>query len=59
VGVSVIFTWPLATHLGTHFTGSVTGDTAVYVWNQWVFQHEVLDHRSLPYFTDTIFGRSA
>jgi hypothetical protein len=56
VGVSVIFTWPLVTHLGTHFTGPVTGDTAVYVWNQWVFQHEVLDHRSLPYFTDTIFG---
>jgi hypothetical protein len=56
VCVSVIFTWPLVTHLGTHFTGPVTGDTAVYVWNQWVFQHELLDHRSLPYFTDTIFG---
>jgi hypothetical protein len=54
--VSVIFTWPLVTHLGTHLTGPVTGDTAVYVWNQWVFQHELLDHRSLPYFTDTIFG---
>ena len=54
--VAVSFTWPLAAHLGTHFTGPVTGDTGVYVWNQWVFQHELLDHRSLPYFTDTIFG---
>lgn len=33
----------------------------MYVWNQWVFQHELLEHRSLPYFTDAIFslGRRA
>src|SRR5215211_7953670 len=54
--VAVVFTWPLAAHLGTRFTGPVTGDTGVYVWNQWVFQHELLDHRSLPYFTNTLFG---
>src|SRR5215216_6528859 len=54
--VAVIFTWPLAAHLATQLTGPVTGDTAVYVWNQWVFQHELLDRRSLPYFTDTLFG---
>jgi len=28
----------------------------VYVWNQWVFQHELLDHHRLPYFTDSIFS---
>jgi hypothetical protein len=28
----------------------------VYVWNQWVFQHEILEHRRLPYFTDTILS---
>jgi hypothetical protein len=28
----------------------------VYVWNQWVFQHELLDHGRLPFFTDSIFS---
>lgn len=53
---AVLFSWPLALHLGTHLTGPPAGDTGVYVWNQWVFQHELLDHRQLPYFTDTLFG---
>lgn len=49
------FSWPLPLHLATHLTGSPTGDTGVYVWNQWVFQHELLHHH-LPYFTETLFG---
>jgi hypothetical protein len=59
--IALAFTWPLAPNIGTHLTGSPAGDTGVYVWNQWVFQHEVLEHRSLPYFTDRIFslGRRA
>ncbi len=59
--VALAFTWPLAPNIGTHLTGSPAGDTGVYVWNQWVFHHEVLEHRSLPYFTDRIFslGRRA
>jgi hypothetical protein len=58
---AVVFTWPLTPQIGTHLTGSPAGDTGVYVWNQWVFQREVLEHRSLPYFTDAIFslGRRA
>lgn len=56
--VAVAFTWPLALHLDTHFTGSPAGDTGVYVWNQWVFQHELLDHHGSPYFTDKIFALS-
>jgi hypothetical protein len=28
----------------------------VYVWNQWVFHHELIEKRSVPYFTDTLFG---
>jgi hypothetical protein len=55
---AVIFTWPLAAHIGTHLTGPPSGDTGVYVWNQWVFQNEVLENRSLPYFTNTIFSLS-
>jgi hypothetical protein len=45
-------------HITTHLTGSPAGDTGVYVWNQWVFQHELLEHRASPYFTDKIFSLS-
>jgi hypothetical protein len=53
---AVLFTWPLTPQLGTHLTGSPAGDTGVYVWNQWVFQHEVLQQAHFPYFTDKIFS---
>jgi hypothetical protein len=54
--VALAFAWPLPLHLATHLTGSPAGDTGVYVWNQWVFHHELLDNRRLPYFTDSIFA---
>jgi hypothetical protein len=54
--IALVFAWPLPSHLSTHLTGSPAGDTGVYVWNQWVFQHELIDHRSLPYVTHTLFG---
>jgi hypothetical protein len=54
--VAIAYSWPLATHLTTHVTGPITSDTGVYVWNQWVFRHELLEHHRLPYFTDHIFG---
>lgn len=54
--VAIAFSWPLPLHLSTHLTGDPAGDTGVYVWNQWVFQHELIDRRSIPYFTDTIFA---
>jgi hypothetical protein len=53
---AVGLSWPLPLHLGTHLTGSPAGDTGVYVWNQWVFRHELLVNHSLPYFTDSIFA---
>jgi hypothetical protein len=55
---AIVFTWPLAPQLGTHLTGSPAGDTGVYVWNQWVFQHEILEQGRFPYFTDKIFSLS-
>ena len=55
---AIVFTWPLAPQLGTHLTGSPAGDTGVYVWNQWVFQHEILQQGRFPYFTDKIFSLS-
>jgi hypothetical protein len=54
--IAVAFSWPLALHLSTALTGPPDGDTGVYVWNQWVFQHEILVHRRLPFFTDSIFS---
>ena len=53
---AVLFTWPLAPQIGTHLTGSPAGDTGVYVWNQWVFHHEILEQGNFPYFTDRIFS---
>ena len=43
------FTWPLPMQLGTHLTGDPGGDTGVYVWNQWVFQHEALVEGHNPF----------
>ena len=54
--LAVVFTWPLPLHMATHFTGSPEGDTGVYVWNQWVFRHELLAGHVNPYFTDRIFA---
>jgi len=56
IATALVFSWPLALHLSTDLTGSPDGDTGVYVWNQWVFQHEILEHRRLPFFTDSIFS---
>jgi hypothetical protein len=56
VVVAVAFSWPLPLNLGTHLTGDPGGDTGVYVWNQWVFRHELLEHGRLPYFTESIFS---
>jgi hypothetical protein len=53
--LAIVFSWPLPAHLQTHLPGPPGGDTGVYVWNLWVFQYEVLEHRTLPYFTDRIF----
>jgi len=55
--VAIAFSWPLALHVDTSLLGSPAGDTGVYVWNQWVFQHELLGGGS-PYFTDKIFSLS-
>lgn len=56
VCVAVAFSWPLALHLSSHFTGDPGGDTGVYVWNQWVFWHgAAIEHRN-PLTTELIFS---
>lgn len=54
--VSLAWSWPLPLHLSTHLTGSPSGDTGIYVWNTWVFRHELLERGRFPLFTETIFS---
>lgn len=54
--IALIFTWPLPIKLGTHLTGDPGGDAGVYVWNQWVFHHEVLIGRTNPFTTGRILS---
>jgi hypothetical protein len=55
--VALAFTWPLPLHLGSRLTGDPHGDTGVYVWNQWVFQHEI-DAGANPLSTRQILSLS-
>ncbi len=54
--ITAVFSWPLPIHLATHLTGVPEGDTGVYVWNQWVFRHELVEQGRQPYQTGTLFG---
>lgn len=49
-------TWPLPLRLKTHLLGSPEGDTGIYVWNLWIFRHELLRHARLPISTDHVFA---
>jgi hypothetical protein len=54
--VALAFSWPLPINLDTHLTGIPAGDTGVYVWNQWVFRHELVEHGRQPFQTDSLFS---
>lgn len=56
VAATVAFMWPLPARLSTSLTGPPTGDTGVYVWNVWLFQHELLDHGGFPFLTTQVFS---
>lgn len=53
--LALAFVWPLPLHLTDALTGDPTGDTGVYVWNQWVFHHELSGRRS-PMSTETVLS---
>jgi hypothetical protein len=48
--VAIAFSWPPPLHLSTALPGPASGDTGVYVWNLWVFSHELFSGR-FPFFT--------
>ncbi|MFN7985583.1 MAG: hypothetical protein U0Q11_27390 [Vicinamibacterales bacterium] len=54
--LALALTWPLAAHLRTALPGDPGGDTGVYVWNLWIFRHEILAHGHLPFTTQHIFA---
>jgi hypothetical protein len=49
--LAMVQTWPLPVNLATHLTGSPTGDSGVYVWNIWVFSHEIFSTGTTPLST--------
>ena len=49
--VAAVYFWPLPLHLHDALPGSASGDTGVYVWNLWVFRHEIVAHGRFPFFT--------
>ena len=48
--------WPLPAQLRTHLLGDPHGDLGVYIWNIWIFRHELFLHAKLPFSTDHIFA---
>ena len=40
--------WPLPAAMSTRLTGPPTGDTGVYVWNIWVFRHQLVAEGAPP-----------
>jgi hypothetical protein len=51
VCVAMAFSWPLPLSLGDGVLGPVGGDTGVYIWNLWLFRHEIVAHGHFPFFT--------
>jgi hypothetical protein len=51
VCVALVFAWPLPARLGEALPGHPGGDTGVYVWNLWVFRHEIVEHGRFPFST--------
>lgn len=56
VCVALVFAWPLPAHLGDSLPGPIGGDTGVYVWNLWVFRHEIVANGRFPFSTFEILA---
>lgn len=52
--LGAVFAWPLPMQMGSALPGEPSGDTGVYVWNLWVFRHELVEHHRFPFFTSEI-----
>ena len=54
--VALGYNWPLPLYLNEKLPGAITGDTGVYVWNLWLFRHEVVAHGRFPLFTSEVLS---
>jgi hypothetical protein len=54
VAATLVMTYPLVTHFGTHIPGS-NGDAFQFPWNIWWFQHAIFDLGQDPFTTNYIF----
>jgi hypothetical protein len=56
--VALVFAWPLPVRMADAMLGLPGGDAGVYVWNLWVFRHEIVQHHRLPFLTSEILALS-
>ena len=56
VCVALAFSWPLPLNLANAMIGLPAGDAGVYVWNLWVFRHELVENHRLPFLTSEILA---
>jgi hypothetical protein len=56
VCLALVFAWPLPVRMADAFLGSPADDTGVYVWNLWVFRHELVANHRLPFLTSEILA---
>ena len=56
LSLAILFAWPLPLHMGEAFLGPPASDLGVYVWNLWVFRHEIVAHHAFPFFTGEILS---
>jgi hypothetical protein len=54
--IAVLFAWPLPLRLADAMLGLPNGDAGVYVWNLWVFRHEIVANHHLPFLTSEILA---
>ena len=58
VCIAIVFAWPLPVRMAEAMIGLPAGDAGVYVWNLWVFRHEIVQHQRLPFLTSEILALS-
>ena len=58
VSVALVFAWPLPLRFADALLGLPNGDAGVYVWNLWVFRHEIVANHRLPFLTSEILALS-
>ena len=56
IALAIAFAWPLPARLGRALPGPIAEDTGVYVWNLWLFRHQIVAHHQFPFATVDILS---